>query len=67
MAPSAVETLPVRAAPVTKKNLDTAWNKEGSIGYGESYIHEKETEGTESQAPASFPNYLPVWDNETKR
>ncbi|KAJ9272528.1 hypothetical protein DTO212C5_1255 [Paecilomyces variotii] len=67
MAPSAVETLPVRAAPVSKAKHDASWNKEGLIGYGEAYIHDKEIKGTENQAPASFPNYLPVWDNETER
>ncbi|KAL1859312.1 hypothetical protein Plec18167_006734 [Paecilomyces lecythidis] len=67
MAPSAVETLPVRAAPASKAKHDASWNKEGLIGYGEAYVHEKEIKGTETQAPASFPNYLPVWDNETER
>ncbi|KAJ9293097.1 hypothetical protein DTO271G3_8041 [Paecilomyces variotii] len=67
MAPSAVETLPVRAAPTSKAKLDASWNKEGLIGYGEAYVHDKEVKGTEKQAPASFPNYLPVWDNETER
>ena len=26
--------------------------------------HEKELTGTDKFAPASFPHYLPVWDNE---
>jgi sulfonate dioxygenase len=26
--------------------------------------HEKEITGTDTYKPASFPHYLPVWDNE---
>lgn len=37
------------------------------LGYGEAYSHENEVKGTEKQPPASFPHYLPVWDNETER
>ena len=29
-----------------------------------SVDHEKEIKGTKDFAPASFPHYLPVWDNE---
>ncbi|PWY92689.1 alpha-ketoglutarate-dependent taurine dioxygenase [Aspergillus heteromorphus CBS 117.55] len=69
MAPSLVETtnLSLRAAPVDPLKTDAGHNKENVIGYGEAYKHENELKGTEKQPPASFPNYLPVWDNETER
>lgn len=69
MAPSLVEETPLslRAAPKTTLKTDAGFNKENVIGYGEAYKHENELKGTEKQPPASFPNYLPVWDNETER
>jgi sulfonate dioxygenase len=67
MAPSLVENVALRTAPVTKLKTDAGFNKENVIGYGEVYSHENEVKGTEKQPPASFPNYLPVWDNETER
>ncbi|KAF7163462.1 hypothetical protein CNMCM5623_008363 [Aspergillus felis] len=67
MAPSLVEKVALRTAPVTKLKTDAGFNKENVIGYGEVYKHENEVKGTEKQPPASFPHYLPVWDNETER
>lgn len=70
MAPSVTETtnLSVRAAPApTPLKTDGGFNKENIIGYGEAYSHENEIKGTAKQPPASFPNYLPVWDNETEK
>ncbi|KAI9927814.1 hypothetical protein ASPWEDRAFT_556044 [Aspergillus wentii DTO 134E9] len=67
MAPSLTETLPVRAPPVATLKTDAGFNKENLIGYGEAYSHNDEIKGTAKQPPASFPNYLPVWDNETER
>jgi sulfonate dioxygenase len=67
MAPSLVENVALRTAPVTKLKTDAGFNKENVIGYGEVYKHEDEVNGTEKQPPASFPHYLPVWDNETER
>lgn len=67
MAPSVTEALPLRAAPVSKLKTDGGFNKEDIAGYVESYVHDNEINGTAGQPPASFPNYLPVWDNETKR
>jgi sulfonate dioxygenase len=63
MAPSLVETLPVREAAPTKK-VSEGYNKEFFIGVSAAYDHKDETEGTKTQPPASYPNYLPVWDNE---
>jgi hypothetical protein len=31
-----------------------------------TYSADAELKGTEQVPPASFPNYLPVWDKETK-
>jgi hypothetical protein len=31
-----------------------------------TYSAEAELKGTKEAPPASFPNYLPVWDKETK-
>ena len=69
MAPSVSETttLSVRNPKVTTLSTDAGFNKENIIGYGESYSHEAEVKGTSKQPPASFPNYLPVWDNETEK
>lgn len=69
MAPSVTETttLPVRAPQVTTLTTDAGFNKENLIGNGETYSHEAEIQGTTKQPPASFPNYLPVWDNETEK
>ncbi|PYH76682.1 alpha-ketoglutarate-dependent taurine dioxygenase [Aspergillus uvarum CBS 121591] len=69
MAPSITETstLSLRAKPVSHLKTDSGFNKENSIGYAEVYKHDDEVQGTEKQPPASFPNYLPVWDNETER
>ncbi|EAU38441.1 conserved hypothetical protein [Aspergillus terreus NIH2624] len=67
MAPSLTETVALRQAPKTVLKTDAGFNKENLIGYGEAYQHENELKGTTKQPPASFPNYLPVWDNETER
>lgn len=67
MAPSLVDNVALRAAPVAKLKTDAGFNKENVIGYGETYEHENEIKGTAKQPPAAFPNYLPVWDNETER
>lgn len=67
MAPSVTETLPLRTPAVSKLNADAGSNKEDTTFYGDKYTHETEVKGTAKQPPASFPNYLPVWDNETER
>lgn len=78
MAPSLVETetrtttVPVRTVPAVSGTgsglkTDGGFNKESVIAYGEGYKQEGELQGTAKQPPASFPHYLPVWDNETER
>ncbi|KAL1986690.1 hypothetical protein VTN96DRAFT_5895 [Rasamsonia emersonii] len=66
MAPSLVETVPLRAATTIKAKVTEGFNKE-NVGVTSSYDEKKELNGTEKHAPASFPHYLPVWDNETER
>lgn len=66
MAPSLTETVSLRDPTFTVPlKTEAGHNKENLIGY--SYEKEAELKGTEKIAPASFPNYLPVWDNETER
>ena len=68
MAPSITETVPIRTQPLPSKlNTDAGYNKEDLSGYARTYTHETEINGTQKQPPASFPNYLPVWDNETSQ
>ena len=40
--------------------------KETFIGGPKAYNADIEEKGNEHQAPATHPNYLPVWDKETK-
>jgi len=65
MAPSIVKTTAIRTVPVSK--INEGFNKEFFIGLEEAYGHQDEVKGTAKQPPASFPHYLPVWDNETGR
>lgn len=68
MAPSiASEHVDLRAPPKSLLKTNGGHNKENLIGYGETYKHADELTGTLKQPPAAFPNYLPVWDNETER
>lgn len=63
MAPALVDSLPVREAPEKPKYTE-GFNKEAFISVSTSYDNEAELKGTASQPPATYPNYLPVWDNE---
>lgn len=66
MAPSVTETVSLRAPTFSVPlKSDAGHNKENLIGY--KYEKEAELKGTDKLPPASFPNYLPVWDNETAR
>ncbi|KAA8645886.1 TauD/TfdA dioxygenase family protein [Aspergillus tanneri] len=67
MAPSITETVSLRAAPAQPLGTDAGFNKENLQGYNNTYRHGDEIKGTEKQPPASFPHYLPVWDNETEK
>ncbi|KKK12133.1 hypothetical protein AOCH_000702 [Aspergillus ochraceoroseus] len=65
--PSLAEPISLRAPPKSLLKTEGGYNKENLIGYGEAYKHDDEIQGTVKQPPASFPSYLPVWDNETER
>ncbi|KAE8351331.1 hypothetical protein BDV28DRAFT_162429 [Aspergillus coremiiformis] len=67
MAPSVTEISSLRPTPKTSLGIDGGFNKEVGVGYRETYQHDNEIKGTAKQPPASFPNYLPVWDNETEK
>lgn len=66
MAPSLTESVGLRAPPVTLPlKSDGGFNKENLIGY--KIEKEREIKGTDKLPPVSYPEYLPVWDNETER
>jgi len=72
MAPSAVDVLPPTsnqaATVIVPKTLDPSKGAAGAFGRGQAgYDHAAETKGTEKHAAASYPHYLPVWDNETAK
>jgi sulfonate dioxygenase len=65
MAPALVEeALPIREAAAAKTSIKESFNKEFLVGGREGFNKAAETEGTAAQPPATYPNYLPVWDNE---
>lgn len=64
MAPALVEDpLRIREPVTAKANVKESFNKEFVIG-GQGYDKSSETQGTATQPAASYPDYLPVWDNE---
>lgn len=65
MAPSLTETVSLSAPTLQVSKTDAGHNKESLTGY--KIETEAEISGTTEQPPASFPNYLPVWDNESER
>ncbi|OKL57821.1 hypothetical protein UA08_07282 [Talaromyces atroroseus] len=65
MAPALVEALPIREPAATKAdNIKENFNKEFFNDGRKGFNSIAETQGTAAQPPASYPNYLPVWDNE---
>lgn len=66
MAPSLTETVALRAPTFAGPlKADAGHNKENLIAY--KIEKDRELKGTEKVAPVSYPEYLPVWDNETAR
>lgn len=63
MAPGLTEPQP-RVVPAAAESLKGP--KEVFIGGPKGYSKTGEENGTETQPAASHPNYLPVWDAETK-
>lgn len=63
MAPALIETETTHSLPL-KADIPAAVKE--AFNYGpKAFNRDAELNGTEEQAPASYPNYLPVWDNET--
>ena len=68
MAPALLETPETTSLRRTADSKPAGlYNKELANGLAFAYDSKNELEGTEKEPPASFPNYLPVWDNETER
>lgn len=68
MAPGLVENPPVAeiAHQLEKHSLNHGAYKD--VGNTQKQFHaERELEGNTEHGKASYPNYLPVWDNETTR
>lgn len=64
MAPALVDAAPaVQQADVNYKS-GVGQYKEAAFGGPKVFKRELELRGTEKHAPARYPNYLPVWDNE---
>ncbi|KAK2748420.1 hypothetical protein FQN55_004358 [Onygenales sp. PD_40] len=66
MAPSLVETetSEVRSLKVTANTLN--YKHVADVG-PRFYNDEREVKGTDRSPPATYPNYLPVWNNETSK
>ena len=64
MAPGLVDPPQPWAAPNPLKPLTGP--EEAFIGGPRAYDNDREVNGTDKQPPATHPNYLPVWDAETK-
>lgn len=68
MAPALVESaVPDITKLSVKQTVQNGHNKEGFIGSPLEFNKDGELKGTARQPAASFPNYLPVWDNETSK
>ncbi len=58
---------PQTVIPVKAVSRGPSEYKEAFITGPRTYNDEAETKGTEKQPAASYPNYLPVWNNETEK
>ena len=63
MAPGLVEP---QQAPIADRPKGLVGPKEAFTGGPKVFNKKAEEEGTETQPPATHPNYLPIWDAETK-
>lgn len=64
MAPGLVD--PPQAAPASNSAKHSVGPKEAFIGGPQVFNRIAEEQGTEKQPPATHPEYLPVWDADTK-
>lgn len=62
MAPALVESVVEQATVGYKSGVGQY--KEAAFGGPTVFKKELELRGTDKHAPASYPNYLPTWDNE---
>ena len=67
MAPALIETeTRTEARPLPLKAEEVPAAVKEAFNYGpKAFNKEGELHGAGDHAPASYPNYLPVWDNET--
>jgi sulfonate dioxygenase len=69
MAPALVETASQLGAtfdPAFRQVSGVGQYKEAYIGGPKAFKKEVEEKGSETQPPATYPNYLPVWDREKR-
>ena len=64
MAPGLVD--PPQAAPASAFAKGPIGPKEAFVGGPQVFNKIAEEQGTEKQPPATHPEYLPVWDPDTK-
>jgi sulfonate dioxygenase len=68
MAPSLIEVEPPKTeVPVKAVSTGLSEYKEAFSTGPKGFNTEAEMKGTATQPAASYPNYLPVWNNETEK
>jgi sulfonate dioxygenase len=65
MAPALVEEVVEQQTVGYKSGVGQY--KEAAFGGPKVFRKELELRGTDQHAPARYPNYLPVWDNEKEK
>ena len=66
MAPSVVASPPVEGTASLELS-EKAFPRLSFVGGPKSFNKAGELNGTQDQPAASYPNYLPVWDNESTK
>jgi sulfonate dioxygenase len=66
MAPALVEQV-VEQHTVVGYKSGVGQYKEAAFGGPKVFRKDLELRGTDKHAPTRYPNYLPVWDNETEK
>lgn len=65
MAPGVVDASQPEPTPASALK-ELVGPKESFIGGPQAYSKAGEEQGTKSQPAAKYPQYLPIWDSETK-
>lgn len=65
MAPALVEQITEQPAVGYKSGVGAY--KEAAFGGPKAFRKDLELRGTDKHAPAKYPHYLPVWNNETEK